>query len=347
MPDAFAAGLRDRDLASVIPSGEGLSLQNDSLRVTLWPKQGGKLISILAQTSDGPVELLHPPLHPYNTATESSGFELSDAGGWDECLPTVAACTSGDVHFPDHGDVWRRPWPAYLEGQTLHASVEAFTVPVRFSKRSSLHGSALHINYSAVNTSKHATEFLWSAHPLFQVQEGDHILLPGSVADVRVEGSTFAGLARPDGRCAWPMAECPDGSWIDLSQVGPPDGKIAHKLFAGRLSSGWCGLYRSKLQLGILMQFDPALTPYAGLWISQAQWPAGDANRQYTVALEPTFAPYDALDKASEMGCSMILGPGSNFSWPLRLSVSVSVTYEDFLAVANDSADPLTAGNLR
>lgn len=345
MSDAFSAGLRDRDLASAIPDGEGLSLQNDSLRVTLWPKQGGKLVSVLAQTFDGPIELLHPPLHPYNTATDSSGFELSDAGGWDECLPTVAACTLAGVHFPDHGDVWRRPWQASLNEATLKASVEAFSVPVRFSKRLSLHGAALSIDYAAENTSEHATEFLWSAHPLFQVEDGDHILLPGCVADVHVEGSTITGLARPDGRCAWPMAECPDGSWIDLSQVGSPDRKTAHKLFAGRLSSGWCGLYRSKLQLGILLQFDPALTPYAGLWISHAQWPTGDANRQYTVALEPTFAPRDALDKASAMGGSLVLAPGSNFSWPLRLSVSASVTYETFLAAANASAAPLTAGN--
>ncbi len=345
MTDTRIMGPHTSDLASAVPHGEALTLQNDSLCVTVWPKQGGKLVSIIAQTSDGPVELLHPPLHPYSAATESSGFDLSDAGGWDECLPSVAACVMNDVQIPDHGDVWRKPWQADFDGSTLNASVDAFSVPVCFSKHVSLDGSTLQTKYSAKNASQQTTEFLWSAHPLFQVEEGDHILLPGSVAAVHVEGSTIDSLAGPDGRCAWPLAELANGSWIDLSQIGPPDGRTAHKLFAGRLASGWCGLYRSKLKLGILVQFDPALTPYAGLWISHAQWPAGGARRQYTVALEPTFAPRDGLDRASAMGCSMILKPDAVFSWPLHLSVSVPVTYEDFLAVANASADSFTAGN--
>lgn len=345
MTDTHITSAHADDLASAIPRGEGLTLQNDSLRVTVWPKQGGKLVSIIAKTFSGPVELLHPPLHPYSAATESSGFELSDAGGWDECLPSVAACTLNGMQIPDHGDVWRELWNASLEGSTLSASVDAFSVPVRFSKHLSLDGAALQTRYTAENISQQTTEFLWSAHPLFQVEEGDHILLPGSVAAVHVEGSTIDGLAGPDGRCTWPMAELADGSWIDLSQVGPPDGSTAHKLFAGRLASGWCGLYRSKLRLGILMQFDPELTPYAGLWISHAQWPAGGARRQYTVALEPTFAPCDALDRASAMGCSMILRPGASFSWPLRLSIVDAMTYEDFLAAANASADSFSAEN--
>ncbi len=345
MTDAPLTGPHTDLLASAVPPTEGLTLQNDHLRVTVWTKQGGKLVSIVAQTPAGAVELLHPPLHPYSPATESSSFENSDAGGWDECLPTVAACTVNGVQFPDHGDVWRKPWQAHLDGSTLTASVEAFSVPVRFSKELSLDGNTLRTEYTVENIGQQATEFLWSAHPLFQVEEGDHILLPGSVADVHVEGSTIDSLAGPDSRCAWPLAELADGLWIDLSQVGSPDGQTAHKLFAGRLSSGWCGLYRSKLQLGILLQFDPALTPYAGLWISQAQWPAGSAHRQYTVALEPTFAPCDALDRASAKGCSMILKPGSAFSWPLRLSVAVAVTYEQFLAAANVSADTFTTGN--
>ena len=345
MTDTPIIGTHDCGLALAIPPGEGLTIENDSLRVTVWPKQGGKVVSIVAQTSAGPVELLHPPLHSYGTATASSGFQFSDAGGWDECFPSVAACAMGGIQIPDHGDVWRKLWTADFDGSILNASVDAFSVPVRFSKHLSLDDAKLQTEYTAENISQQTTEFLWSAHPLFQVEEGDRILLPGSVADVHVEGSTIDGLVGLDSRCAWPMAEISGGECIDLSKVGPPDSTTAHKLFAGRLSSGWCGLYRSKLQLGILMQFDPALTPYAGLWISQAQWPAGSARRQYTVALEPTFAPCDALDRASAMGCSMILKPGDSFSWPLVLSVAVSVTYENFLAEANVSADSFTAEN--
>ncbi len=330
------------DLAAAVPPEERLALENAQLRVTLWPRMGGKVVSLIAKAESGDHELLHPPLHAYTTASDSSGFELSDAGGWDECLPSVAACTAHGAMIPDHGDVWRRPWRASSDGTSLTASVDAFSVPVHFSKRLSLSNSTLLTEYSAQNPTAHVAEFLWSAHPLFQVEEGDRIVLPGNVADVHVEGSTINSLAREDGRCAWPMADSSAGSWIDLSQVGPLDGTTAHKLFAGPLTNGWCGLYRSKLQLGILVQFDPRLTPYAGLWISHGQWPAGGKHRQYTVALEPTFAPCDALDKASITGRSMVLAPGRTFSWPLHLSVAQSVTYESFLAAAQASAGSFT-----
>ena len=300
---------------------------------------GGKIVSVVVRSHAGRPgipdrELLHPPLHAYSAATDISSFALSDAGGWDECLPSVAGCKSAGIEIPDHGDVWRKPWTAVVKNDALLAHVSAFSVPLRFSRWLSVDGPTMHLRYSVTNTGNHGVDFLWSAHPLLQVQEGDRIVLPETVDEVHVEGSTVVRSAT----CSWPHAELPGGGHVDLSTVGPLDGVTSHKLFAGPLSIGWCGLYRAELKLGIVMRFDPGQTPFAGLWISHGAWPHGSGLKQYTVALEPTMAPCDALDRAVEHGYARHLIPQAEFSWPMQFEVFGShepVGYHEFLALAS------------
>ena len=326
------------------PAAELLTLESEALRVRLWPRMGGKIVSIVVRghgklAGNLDRELLHPAIHPYNEATRSSGFQDSDAGGWDECLPSVAGCHWKGVDIPDHGDVWRTPWTAVIRNDALLAHTQAFSLPLRFSRRIALDGPTMHLNYAVTNTGTSAADFLWSAHPLFQVQEGDRIVLPDDTDTVHVEGSTVSALLRNEPWCPWPHVHLAHGGHLDLSTVGPQDGHTSHKLFAGPLATGWCGLYRTQLQLGIVMRFDPTHTPFAGLWISQGAWPPGEIGaKQYTVALEPTTAPCDALDRAAGHGHAQHLLPQAEFAWPLQFEVYGShepVFYEDFLALAS------------
>ena len=329
------------------PADELVTLENDSLRVTVWPRMGGKIVSIVVRTRAGrrgmgERELLHAPIHAYNTATDTSSFALSDAGGWDECLPSVAACTVGETAIPDHGEVWRKPWTTVIKNDAIFAHVNTATIPLRFSRWLSLDGPAMHLRYAVTNTGSHGADFLWSAHPLFQVEEGDRIVLPDSVHQVRVEGTSVERIVKTDGYTAWPIADTTHGHF-DLSAIGKVDGVTSHKLFAGPLSMGWCGLYRAQLKMGIVMRFDPRQTPYAGLWISHGAWPSAADNpnggaKQYTVALEPTTGPCDALDQAMAMGSAQHLLPQAEYSWPLQFEVFGSheaVEYEQFLKLAS------------
>jgi len=320
------------------PAAELLTLENEFLHIAMWPRMGGKFVSLRCLGRGESRELLHPPIHVYTTATRTSGFELSDAGGWDECLPSVAACSAEGVNVPDHGDVWRLPWQARIEDNAISASVDGFSLPLRFTRRVALDGPAIQLDYTAENIGEQPTAFLWSAHPLFQVDEGDRILLPREVDQVGVE---YASAGEMSARSAWPHAHPRQSTPIDLSRVGAFDGKTAYKLFAGPLQSGICGIYRAKLQIGILFHFDPRAVPFAGLWISQGAWPesgtASRETRQYTVALEPTTAPLDSLKGAIEQGHGRHLAPGETFCWQLRLEIAGAahpVSMDELLAAA-------------
>ena len=255
---------------------ELLVLENDILRLTMWPRMGGKIISLRLIERD--LELLHPPLHTYSPATATSSFEASDAGGWDECFPSVAPCVFGAFNVPDHGELWRKSWNAQAFRDRICAAVESSLLPLRFSRQINLHQATLRCDYAVENTNHQSASWLWSAHPLFQVEAGDRIVLPTDVQTVRVEDSSQSELAASDSTCTWPLAKSFGSNSIDLSYVGAEDGATYHKLFAGPVEKGWCGLYRSQLQTGIVMRFDPERTPFVGLWISQGAWPAGSGG---------------------------------------------------------------------
>ena len=83
----------------------------------------------------------------------------------------------------------------------------------------------------------------------------------------------------------------------DLSVAQPPESGIGDKLFAGPLSANenWCALERPKAGVRIKVGFDPAATPYLGLWICYGGWPDRPGPKQTCVAMEPATAPVDSL----------------------------------------------------
>jgi galactose mutarotase-like enzyme len=282
-------------------------LENEHLRVVIAPQSGGKLISLFSRRTN--TEWLLPPLRPYAEARSDAGFENWDGGGFDECLPTVAPSGSS----PDHGELWRQPWQEE-DPVTLRGTACGGALTVR--RRALLDGSSLLLHYQVENVGQSAQSLLYSAHPLLRVQQGDRIRLPDEVRSLRVEGSRKNRLGIRGDSIAWPAAK-----GEDLSILGPPDGTQADKLFTGILSEGSCAVFRPSLQEGIKLLFDVQTLPYVGLWICRAAWPESGEAKQYTVALEPTSAPADALADAEREGTAWRLEPGQERRWVLRFAL--------------------------
>jgi galactose mutarotase-like enzyme len=301
------------------PAGEAV--------LTLMPALGGKIASILVQGH----ELLQAPLHPYGPRSKTMAFDEADASGWDECLPSVADCSiqtaSGEAHIPDHGDLWRLPWQVLQSCEDAATfRVNCFSLPLQLTRSvifaETLTGWRLQLLYSLTNLGTHSVPWSWAAHPLFSVDAGDRILLPESVQYVRVEGSGGNRLGLQNDSIAWPTATTPVGSRVDLSVAAASDSGFGDKLFAGPISSdsdGWATLERPGIGLRLTVRFEPALTPYLGLWFCYGGWPDGDGAKQVCVALEPATAPVDSL--AITGPWSRALEPGETFTWPMELAI--------------------------
>jgi galactose mutarotase-like enzyme len=259
-------------------------------------------------------------------------FDVADASGWDECLPSVAAChvetEGGTAEIPDHGDLWRVEWqPMINEAHSVTYRGECFSLPLRLERTMTLTATAtgwtLRSDYSVTNLSSERMPWSWSAHPLFAVEEGDQIMLPESIHSLRVEGSGEGRLGKGGDHIAWPMARLKDGSQVDLRIADGPDSGIGDKLFAGPVSASenWCALERPSAGVRLRVTFDAAATPYLGLWICYGGWPEKPGPKQMCVAMEPSTAPVDSLAVTGPW--SRTLEPGDCFSWPMDVNLEL------------------------
>jgi hypothetical protein len=339
---------------------ENVVIRAGSCAVTILPRFGGKIASIRI----GSRELLQSPLAAYAPRTRTMSFETGDASGWDECLPSVAACTveteGGPASIPDHGDLWRVEWQGRdrgsgtrdqglgtrdqgtgnsyqgagqsadgaadgANGSSATLLGECFSLPLRLERTLTLHesprGWELRLSYTVTNKGSSPAPWSWSAHPLFVAEEGDRIVLPGSIETLRVEGSRGGRLGKRGDLVTWPVATLADGSRSDLSLVQSPESGIGDKLFAGPLneSQNWCALERSKAGVRIRARFDAAASPYLGLWICFGGWPERPGAKQNCVAIEPATAPVDSLAETGRW--SRELAAGEAFSWPMTVEI--------------------------
>jgi hypothetical protein len=283
-------------------------LESALIRAEVAPALGGKFLSLYSKRTS--TEWLLPSLRPHAEAKTTGGFEEWDGGGFDECLPTVAAAGTA----PDHGEVWRYAWEEKAAGNAVLLRTTALGGAIAFERRARLEGASLVLDYAVDNLSDTKQSLIYSAHPLLRVEEGDRILLPVEAGELRVEASAGNRLGQRGDRIAWPWPKAGE----DLSIVGPPDGLQADKFFAGPVKDGWCALVRPSLDEGLELTFTSDVLPYLGLWICRAAWPESSAAKQYTVALEPTSSANDSLADAEKDGTAWRLAPGERREWRLR-----------------------------
>ena len=322
-------------------SKENVVIAAGDCSVTLMPEFGGKIATITAYGH----QLLQPPLMDYSERTHETPFDQSDASGWDECLPSVGACTvhtpAGPAHIPDHGDLWRIPWDLVShtpDSVTLRA--QCFSLPLELTRSISVReittGWQLCLEYTLVNRGSHAIPWSWAAHSLFSVEPGDSLHLPEEIQTLRLEGSGNNRLGSSGDIITWPIAKLPAGSspederddqkgiqkTDDLRIVKPAITAIGDKLFAGPITdpaSGWCIIERPSVGLRITIRFSVTHTPYLGLWICYGGWPDRPGPKQTCVALEPATAPVDSLAQTGPWSRS--LAPGASFSWPMNIEL--------------------------
>ena len=329
------------DADSIVKEEENVLIQTAHCSVTILPHLGGKVASIRVKGR----ELLQAPLAPLAPRTHTMPFDAADASGWDECLPSVAGCrvetAAGPAEVPDHGDLWRVAWEMQGTGnreqgiglsragdvETITLRGKCFSLPLALERTLTLTESAksvqLSLKYTLTNTGSHPTPWSWAVHPLFAVEPGDRVELPDSIGTLRVEGSGGKRLGLGGDTIAWPMAALAGGGTTDLRVVQSAETGIGDKLFAGPLSAAenWCAIHRPGAGVRIKFGFDPAATPYLGLWICYGGWPDRSGPKQMCVAPEPSTAPVDSL--AVPGAWSRVLAPGESFSWPMTVEIEL------------------------
>jgi galactose mutarotase-like enzyme len=225
------------------------------------------------------------------------------------------------VTIPDHGDFWRLPCAWEQNGQRLRFSATGKSLPLFFERVLHLEGDTLRIEYMVRNDGDVPADYIWSAHPLFAVDEGDRILLPPSADRVSVENSGEGRLGEKGTMHSWPWSESSKGERVDLSLAGGLSDGVGDKLFAAAPPEGWAAVERKRHGLRIHVEFHAQELPFLGLWLCYGGWPPDRDCRQHCVAIEPCIADTDSLTEAIGKGRAKTLAPAQLHFWKMQIHI--------------------------
>ncbi len=307
-------------------SSSVVELENDELKLSLIPEMGGKILTL--ERKDTGTQFLHQgdiDLTNYRRPEKGEAFLPPFAAGFDECFPNVSP---SDYRFkgenrklPDHGELWTQAWNYDHKKDEILLWTRGQKLNYRFAKHIQLSGSSVEITYELECLEEVPFDYIWSAHPLLDVTEGDELLLPNEITDLLINWSSDPAAGSFGEKVEWPNILGNDSN-IDFNYVQKKSAGMAIKLFSDRLSQGKAGLYKKETDESLLFSFDVDQVPFLGIWLCYGGWPENSSSKEYTVALEPCSGRPDSLEEACHWGDQRQISPSAIKCWQLQIDIA-------------------------
>lgn len=273
-----------------------------ALSATLWPEQGGAIVSLVDHTG---YEWLAQPAGPRSATTVAARlFTDGRMSGWDECAPSISPChTAAGDEIPDHGDLWDVPWSASSlddgEWLTGHGSSLDYDLRRRVTSRP----GGLRLEYVAEARSR-PVPFFWSAHPQFRVAVDEPVVVGATPGEV----SSVVDVLAPG------LPEVPwDDTLARLDSLPEPGSRKIVLLRDARVSSASVAAPDGRR---LTLSWDPDLLPCLAVWFDRRTY-----SREPVVAVEPATGWFDSLAVAEANGSAWSLAPGEPRDWWVDLTV--------------------------
>jgi len=251
------------------------------LKVLTDPAHGGRWTSL----AGGGREWLWHRDEPRRW-TAAPGDEFADAGGLEECFPTI----SGD---PDHGEVWARCWVQQAE-HTAAVATERYELTRTLTEAAGVVVADYHL------AAEPGFGFLWAAHALLDLSEQARVVFPHGVP------TTVFDDADPVTTGPWPA---PAG--VRLDQLGPADRTAT----AAAVAAGEVAITDGPDRLAVRLEAD--IEPISiALWRNLEGWPGAQPYR--SIGVEPMLGRAFDLGKAGPGEQARVPASGQ-LSW--RLSI--------------------------
>lgn len=277
------------------------------VHIAVDPAHGGRWTSLRA---GGREWLWHR--HAPGRATVSPGDAFVDAGGLEECVPTVRGT-------PDHGDAWSRPWTADQYGSGTGAGAGTsdgngtWTVHCdRFALARTIRAAATGAEVHYVLTADPGFRFVWAAHALLDLS-GAAVLRAPHGARTRLFPEAAALLDRP-----WPAgADRLEGTWpqphgLPLGRFGPRDGTAVGAV----VDTARCCVHDGPDRLAFTLECE-AQPRSVALWRNLGGFPAGRPYR--STGVEPMLGRVFDLAEAGPGDAARVPASGE-VRWRLTLA---------------------------
>lgn len=311
---------------------EGLNavhVNTGPLSLTLLPALGGKVASLRDERTGREWLWRHPRL-PYKHVPHLSSYVIeADTGGWDECFPSVAACTYPSAPWQgaaiqDHGELWSQAAELEIEenaaGVALCNRWVGMALPYTFARtiRLATDSARLRVEYAVANQSVAPINFVWCIHPLLAIEPGMELHLPSS-ARFNVNGTLPSNLVSPLRDLSYPFAM----PGLNLPMLPETSVGRAIKIWSDPLPAGvgWTALRARDGEWR--MTWDTALLPQVAAWMNFGAWAADGGAPYFNLGLEPCIGAQDSLAEAvAERNLFASLPPHGAQTWWLEIELS-------------------------
>lgn len=289
-----------------------ITLENDALRVEIWPAYGSKVASVVDKHDNHELLFSHPCELP---AKSDYDIDYGDGCyvGWDECFPGIApgpypGQPYDGIRVPDHGEVWGIPSTVTPANDGITTRWHGIRFAYHLTRNLRLDGSSLVASYELENLAPFPFRYVWALHSLMAMTSPVELRYAGSSDWRWSHDANGTPLHRP---FQWPEVQ-PDENLAIPSDL--PAGKAWKAYSNTPISHPFTLAYpQRKRQLTISYESATAVTGYWGLWLNTGGW-AGHRH----VAIEPTTGRFDHLDQSVKDHSAATVQPLSKASWTVR-----------------------------
>jgi galactose mutarotase-like enzyme len=304
-----------------------IALRSDDIEVVVVPAVGAKLTHL--RRLHGREWLWRNPEQPLALPRPGAPYaETAYSGGWDECFPTVSPSAipgagPGAPTLPDHGELWSADWTSAVYedqgGTTLASTASGMRLPYELHREVTLDHErpTVRFRYRLRHLGDAPFPWIWSPHPLFNVQPGTTLALAG-IHQVKLDAVYGRDDVAREDVVSWPGAI---GGRSDTFTF-PETAAWAIKLFGDAGAIGRMVLTDPRQGERLEMAVDPAEVPQVAVWINCGGWgPSGQAP-VYNLSLAPRIGAPDRLEDAVlHWRTAPMLEPGGERRWSIEVTL--------------------------
>ena len=308
---------------------DAIQIQTGRIALTIIPGLGGK-VSNLRDCRTQREWLWRHPRYPYKRVPHGSSYVVeADTGGWDECFPSVSACSYPSepwkgAAIQDHGELWSQVPESEIEEHgetvTLQTRWRGIALPYIFTRTITLknNSSVIHSDYEVLNTSDQPIHFVWCIHPLLAIEPEMELHLP-SWARFNVAGAFPSDLVSTAKDLQYPFS----ASGLNFPSLPETSAARSIKIWSDPLpmDAGWAILKARDGELR--MRWDVALLPQLAAWMNLGAWAADGGTPYYNLGLEPCIGAQDSLnDAVNRYQLFAELPPHGSKNWWLEIELT-------------------------
>jgi hypothetical protein len=292
-----------------------VTVENDALRVEVWPQFGGKVSSVVDKADGYDLMFTYPaelPTGPQYDMPYGKGWYA----GWDECFPGVApgryvGHPYDGIMVPDHGELWGVPTVSVPAKNGVTTVWHGLRFGYRLTRKLSIEGPTLTAEYTLINLAPLEFRFVWAQHALLAMT---------AAVELSIDQNQFRLSHDAKGTDIQRPFEWGSGP----AEVGRMD-----RPGALRVGSGWKVFGMQPIASPAVVRYpgrgrglsvaygsDDALPAYWGIWINTGGW-AG----HHHFAVEPTTGRFDQLDRAIHDNSAGRLEPLGRRDWFVQWTV--------------------------